>query len=154
MPAHAAWLRPHQDLEPLAQCTRLQRLDLTGNAVAKKPQYRLYLIARCPSLKLIDFARVRDAERAAAAAAFGGAAGAAALAAAAAESAAAAAREDAAAAGALGKARAGGPTPAQLLALKAAIAAAATLDEVARLEKALAAGVMPADVAVPDDMES
>ena len=67
-----------QDLEPLAQCTRLQRLDLSGNAVAKKPQYRLYLIARCPSLKLLDFARVRDAERAAAAAAFGGAAGAAA----------------------------------------------------------------------------
>jgi U2 small nuclear ribonucleoprotein A' len=147
-----------QDLEPLALCTRLQRLDLSGNAVAKKPQYRLYLIARCPSLKLLDFARVRDSERAAAAAAFGGASGAAALAAAAAESAAAAARDDAAAAGAIGgaagKARAGGPTEAQKLALKAAIAAAATLDEVARLEKALAAGVMPADVAVPEAMET
>lgn len=39
----------------------------------------------------------------------------------------------------------GAPTPAQLLALKAAIANAATLEEVRRLETALATGHMPSD---------
>ncbi len=133
-------------MEPLAALPKLSRLDLRGNPVCQKPSYRLFLIARLPQLKLLDFARVRDSERAAAAAAFGGAGGAAALAAAAAESAAAAAREDAATA-AVPRA---GPTPAQMLALKAAIASAATLDEVSRLEKALASGVMPADLALDE----
>jgi U2 small nuclear ribonucleoprotein A' len=146
------WKRK-QDLEPLSSCPKLCRLELRGNPVASVPLYRLFLIARLPALKLLDGCRVRDEERAAARAAFGGAEGAAALADAAAAAAAASAREDAAAAGAAAaaaKARAG-PTPAQMLALKAAIAAAATLDEVSRLEKALATGVMPADVALVGD---
>jgi len=137
------------DLEPLAACVRLLRLDLTGNPVAKLPQYRLYLISKLPQLKLLDYVRVRPVEREAAAAAFGGAAGAERAAALAAESAAAAARADAAAGGGgLGgdERRTAAPTPQQLLALKAAIAGAATLEQVSRLEKALAAGVLPAQL--------
>lgn len=38
------------------------------------------------------------------------------------------------------------PTPAQMLALKAAIANAATLEEVSRLERALTTGQMPSDL--------
>jgi U2 small nuclear ribonucleoprotein A' len=146
--ADAPPARLAQDLEPLSALPRLCRLELRGNPVCQKQHYRHFLIARLPALKLLDGARVRAAERAAASAAFGGAAGAAALAAAAAESAAAAAEDAAAAAAAK---RAQGPTPQQLLALKAAIAAAATLDEVSRLENALATGVMPADLRLEGD---
>jgi len=39
-----------------------------------------------------------------------------------------------------------GPTPEQLLALKAAIANAATLEEVTRLEQALTTGIVPSDM--------
>lgn len=118
---------------------------------------RLYLIAKLPKLKLLDFARVRDAERKAAGVHFGGEAGAARLAEQAAQS---AARTQpgggGAGAGPLGgggRAAGGGgaPSTAQLLALKAAIAGAATLDEVQRLEKALAAGQLPGG---GDGMES
>ena len=41
-----------------------------------------------------------------------------------------------------------GPTPQQLLALKAAIANAATLEEVTRLENALTTGIVPSDLTV------
>ena len=39
-----------------------------------------------------------------------------------------------------------GPTPQQLLALKAAIANAETLEEVQRLEEALSSGTVPSDL--------
>ena len=44
------------------------------------------------------------------------------------------------------KAEKKGPTPEQLLALRAAIANAATLEEVTRLEEALTSGVVPSDL--------
>jgi len=158
-----------QDLEPLAALPRLCRLDLTGNPVTKQPHYRcaaclrltrrlprspsvhtrphpthrLYLIALCPALKLLDFARVRAAEKTEAAALFGGADGAKRAQALAADSKAAALKEYAAASLISDAPRTSAPSQQQMLALKAAIAAAATLDEVHRLEKALASGVMP-----------
>lgn len=136
------------DLAPLKGCRRLARLDLSGNPVAKAPGYRLYLIALLPALKLLDFARVRDAERAASAAAFPdeSALAAAATGAVSLTEAAAEARAEAKAAA--------GPTPRQLMALRAAIAAAATLDEVARLEKALTTGVLPADLQLEEGGEA
>lgn len=120
--------------------------------MTKAAHYRLYLIAKLPSLKLLDFARVRDSERDAAKAQFGGDAGAARLAAAAEEAAAAARGAHAGADGPLSvKAPNGGPSAAQMLALKAAIAGAATLEEVSRLERALAGG-QPFDA--PADMQT
>ena len=46
-----------------------------------------------------------------------------------------------------------GPTPAQLLALQAAIANAATLDEIQRLEAALTSGQMPSELDGREDMD-
>jgi U2 small nuclear ribonucleoprotein A' len=135
-----------QDLAPLASLSRLCRLDLTGNPVTKKPQYRLYLISLLPRLKLLDFSRIRDSERAEAAAAFGGADGAARAAALAADARSAAAVEEGSTLASDGK-RSQAPTQNQLLAIKAAIANASTLEEVQRLEKALQSGVMPSELA-------
>ena len=110
--------------------------------------HRLFLISQLPRLKLLDFERVRDSEKAEAEAAFGGAEGEARSKALAAVSHAAAAAEEATASVLGGdEKRTTGPSPAQLLAIKAAIASASTLDEVQRLEKALQAGVMPSELA-------
>ena len=46
-----------------------------------------------------------------------------------------------------------GPTPAQMLALQAAIANAATLDEIQRLEAALTSGQMPSELDGPQEMD-
>ena len=46
-----------------------------------------------------------------------------------------------------------GPTPVQLLALQAAIANAATLDEIQRLEAALTSGQMPSELDGRDVMD-
>lgn len=136
-----------QDLAPLSSLPRLCRLDLTGNPVTKVPQYRLYLISQLPRLKLLDFARVREAERAEAAAAFGGAEGAARVASLAAHASAAAAAASQPSDATAAKKRGGeGPSQSQLLAIKAAIASATTLEEVSRLEKALQTGVMPSEL--------
>ncbi|MBA0628455.1 hypothetical protein Godav_023179, partial [Gossypium davidsonii] len=43
------------------------------------------------------------------------------------------------------------PTPEQILAIKAAIVNSQTLEEVARLEKALQTGQLPADLKIPGD---
>ncbi|KAJ1552450.1 U2 small nuclear ribonucleoprotein A' [Cladochytrium tenue] len=51
------------DLEPLAGLRRLTHLCLVDNPVAKKRHYRLALLKICPSLRFIDFQRVRDSER-------------------------------------------------------------------------------------------
>jgi hypothetical protein len=52
------------DCDIFAHFEVLQRLSLKNNPVQSRPHYRLYLIGKCaPTLKLLDFARVRDAER-------------------------------------------------------------------------------------------
>ncbi|OQV09773.1 Leucine-rich repeat-containing protein [Cladophialophora immunda] len=51
------------DLEGLVACGALTHLSLLENPVAKKEHYRLYLIWSIPSLRFLDFQKVRQAER-------------------------------------------------------------------------------------------
>ena len=135
------------DLDPLVGLPRLTHLSLVGNPVTRLPEYRLYAVHVLKHLKVLDFRKVKQTERDAAAAKFGGADG---------EKAAAAARSKTFAVGSVGGAEAmdaeggepekKGPTPQQLLALKAAIANAETLEEVQRLEEALSSGTVPSDL--------
>jgi len=59
-------IRELGDIEPLSTFPRLEYLSLLGNPVVHKPHYRLYLIYKCPNLRVLDFKRVREAERTAA----------------------------------------------------------------------------------------
>ena len=63
--------RELSDLENLMYFGALERVSFVGCPVALKPNYRLYLIARCPRLKLIDNNRVLQKEREEAEAVFG-----------------------------------------------------------------------------------
>mmetsp|Transcript_6212 Transcript_6212/g.8419 ORF Transcript_6212/g.8419 Transcript_6212/m.8419 type:complete len:273 (+) Transcript_6212:363-1181(+) len=150
------------DLDNLSTLRKLMRLSLLDNVVTKKENYRLYVIHRLPNLKLLDFSKVKQKEREAARLKFG---------------------ELVAAPVAIeGKkapaktfepgvlpvvqaepkpvevkkatgAPSAGPTPEQLTAIKAAIANATTLEEVARLEKALKSGHVAADILGNDTEE-
>ncbi|EEB08077.1 U2 snRNP-associated protein Lea1 [Schizosaccharomyces japonicus yFS275] len=51
------------NLDPLAKCTRLEQLCCLDNPVTQKQYYRLYLVWRIPSLRIIDYERVRRNER-------------------------------------------------------------------------------------------
>eukprot|EP01132_Coremiostelium_polycephalum_P008622 gene8622-10612_t len=51
------------DLEPLVSLPKLKYLSLLDNIVAKKQNYRLYLIYLMPKLKIIDFKKVKQTER-------------------------------------------------------------------------------------------
>ncbi|VDD87999.1 unnamed protein product [Enterobius vermicularis] len=51
------------DIDPLATCKKLEYLTLIGNPVTHKPQYRSYVIYRVPSVRVLDFKRVRLSER-------------------------------------------------------------------------------------------
>ena len=50
---------------------KLSRLSLVGNPVTRAKDYRLYVIALLPKLKLLDFNKVKAAERLAAIQQFG-----------------------------------------------------------------------------------
>ncbi|KAH8120656.1 L domain-like protein [Phellopilus nigrolimitatus] len=54
------------DLEPLKELTSLKYLSLLGNPVKEKKWYREWIIFRIPSLRVLDFQRIRDKERQAA----------------------------------------------------------------------------------------
>lgn len=54
----AAWLA--QDLDSLSTLPRLKYLSLLDNPVTKQPNYRLYLVARCKKLKVLDFRKVKQ----------------------------------------------------------------------------------------------
>ncbi|KAK0659099.1 U2 small nuclear ribonucleoprotein A' [Lasiodiplodia hormozganensis] len=56
-------VRELADLDPLGGFSRLIQLNLTNNPVCTKENYRYYLIFRIPSLRFLDFQRVRDSER-------------------------------------------------------------------------------------------
>ncbi|ODV88352.1 hypothetical protein CANCADRAFT_4485 [Tortispora caseinolytica NRRL Y-17796] len=58
-------------LAALSQCSKLTYISLLDNPVTNRPNYRLWLIHRVPTLRVIDFRKVKDAERRAAAALFG-----------------------------------------------------------------------------------
>ncbi|KAJ8596510.1 L domain-like protein [Rhizopogon salebrosus TDB-379] len=51
------------DLEPLREVKGLKYLALLGNPVREKKWYREWLAWRIPSLRVLDFQRIRDKER-------------------------------------------------------------------------------------------
>ena len=128
------------DLAPLAALPTLLRLDLLGNPVTKKGDYRVHVISLLPKLKLLDGQRVREAERkeatrrAAKRDAAGGEAGDGSNTF---EPGEGLPEAEAAAAAPPPKA---GPTAEQLTRIRAAIQNADTMEEVQRLEKLLASG--------------
>eukprot|EP00325_Prymnesiales_sp_UTEX-LB-985_P022532 CAMPEP_0174735478 /NCGR_PEP_ID=MMETSP1094-20130205/65042_1 /TAXON_ID=156173 /ORGANISM="Chrysochromulina brevifilum, Strain UTEX LB 985" /LENGTH=253 /DNA_ID=CAMNT_0015938451 /DNA_START=80 /DNA_END=841 /DNA_ORIENTATION=+ len=127
-------------LEPLAGCPTITNLSLVDNPVTKTKDYRAFVIALLPKLRTLDYKRVKPTERAAAEAAFrrtrakpvrgiGSDAP---------------AEETTAASAGVGNGVASapkaGPTEEQVAQIKVAIANAASLEEVQRLERALKAG--------------
>jgi len=52
------------DLDPLSDLTTLKTLSLIDNVVTKKPYYRLYVIHKLPNLRLLDFKKIKEKERA------------------------------------------------------------------------------------------
>lgn len=136
------------DIDNLATLPALKHLSLLDNIIVKKPNYRLYVIHKLPNLKVLDFSRIKPKEREASVRVFGESV---APTAATTEPAPKKAKtfepgEDIEAAKPAEEApKATGPTPEQLTAIKIAIANATTLEEVARLEKALKSGQMPDD---------
>lgn len=59
-----------QEVAKLAACRKLQRLTLTNNLVTEMPNYRLFAIAKIPSLRILDLQKISASERAAALAMF------------------------------------------------------------------------------------
>lgn len=59
-------LKELTDLDPLATITTLKHLSLIGNPVTARKSYRLYVIYKVPSLRVLDFCRIRLKEREAA----------------------------------------------------------------------------------------
>ncbi|VDM98341.1 unnamed protein product [Thelazia callipaeda] len=51
------------DIDPLSTCKKLEYLTLIGNPLTHKPQYRSYVIYKVPSVRVLDFKRIRLAER-------------------------------------------------------------------------------------------
>ena len=51
------------DLEPLREVRSLRYLSLMGNPVKEKKWYREWIIFRVPSLRVLDFQRIRDKVR-------------------------------------------------------------------------------------------
>uniref|UniRef100_A0A8R1HQI1 U2A'/phosphoprotein 32 family A C-terminal domain-containing protein n=1 Tax=Caenorhabditis japonica TaxID=281687 RepID=A0A8R1HQI1_CAEJA len=51
------------DIEPLAECKKLEYVTFIGNPITHKDNYRLYIIYKLPSVRVIDFNRVRLTER-------------------------------------------------------------------------------------------
>jgi len=51
------------DLDPLSEFNKLQNLSLLKNPVTKQKHYRLYIIYKLPSIKILDFQKVKAKER-------------------------------------------------------------------------------------------
>jgi len=51
------------DLEPLTCMKRLEMMSLLHNPVVTKRNYRLYVIHKLPSLRVLDFKKIRQKER-------------------------------------------------------------------------------------------
>uniref|UniRef100_A0A1I7XTY6 Probable U2 small nuclear ribonucleoprotein A' n=1 Tax=Heterorhabditis bacteriophora TaxID=37862 RepID=A0A1I7XTY6_HETBA len=54
------------DIDPLAGCKKLEYVTFIGNPITHKENYRAYIIFRLPTVRVIDFKRIRLAEREAA----------------------------------------------------------------------------------------
>ncbi|KAE9618626.1 putative leucine-rich repeat domain, L domain-containing protein [Lupinus albus] len=135
------------EIDPLVSLPNLHILSLLDNNVTKKPNYRLYVIHRLKSLLVLDFKKIKTKERLEAKNLF-------------------ASKEaieevqkvpvktsppvetpnvtEATEEQLTPKVVA--PTPEQIIAIKAAIVNSQTLEEVARLEKALKSGQLPEDL--------
>ncbi|GIL52760.1 hypothetical protein Vafri_8549 [Volvox africanus] len=159
-----------QDIDPLATLPKLEHLSLHGNPVMTKPNYRLYVISKLPRLKVLDFKKVKQKERDSAKAMFASEEAQVThasktfepeedLAAAQQQAGIAAPREngdqqmqldgEGQGEGEAAAARAtAAPTQEQLVAIKAAIANAQTLEEIHRLEEALKTGLLPSEIRV------
>jgi len=59
------------DLDSLSDLSSLRYLSLLDNVVSKKPNYRLYVINKLPELKVLDFRKIKRKEREDAAKLFG-----------------------------------------------------------------------------------
>ncbi|CAI9113793.1 OLC1v1014474C3 [Oldenlandia corymbosa var. corymbosa] len=138
------------EIDPLATLPKLQFLSLLDNNITKKPNYRLYVIHKLKSLRVLDFRKVKQKERLEASSLF------------ASEEAEEEAKVVSAKTFVPGEIPAApeemkeeeapkpvAPTPEQILAIKAAIVNSQTLEEVARLEQALKSGQIPADLNIP-----
>jgi U2 small nuclear ribonucleoprotein A' len=53
-----------QEVLKLSTCKKLQRLVLVNNLVTETPNYRLQVIAKIPTLRILDFEKVTKTERA------------------------------------------------------------------------------------------
>ncbi|KAI4251940.1 MAG: hypothetical protein LQ352_004567 [Teloschistes flavicans] len=51
------------DLDPLRNFPRLTHLSLLENPVTRKEHYRYWIIWRCPTVRFLDYQKVKDAER-------------------------------------------------------------------------------------------
>ncbi|KAL8966625.1 MAG: hypothetical protein Q9197_005879 [Variospora fuerteventurae] len=51
------------DLDPLRAFPRLTHLSLLENPVTRKEHYRHWIIWRCPTIRFLDYHKVKDAER-------------------------------------------------------------------------------------------
>ncbi|CAN6286155.1 unnamed protein product [Urochloa humidicola] len=136
------------EIDPLASLPKLQYLSLLDNTVTKQPDYRLYVIHKLKHLRLLDFKKVKQQERVAAAQKFHS------------KEAEEEAKKVPVKTFTPGQPEAQdtmevqgpkvvAPTPEQITAIKAAIANTHTLEEAARLEKALSTGQVPAEFAMP-----
>uniref|UniRef100_A0A0E0NC68 U2A'/phosphoprotein 32 family A C-terminal domain-containing protein n=1 Tax=Oryza rufipogon TaxID=4529 RepID=A0A0E0NC68_ORYRU len=138
------------EIDPLASLPKLQFLSLLDNTVTKQPDYRLYVIHKLKHLRLLDFKKVKQQERIAAAQKFHS------------KEAEEEAKNVPAKTFTPGQVvdaqdttmeeqgpKVVAPTPEQITAIKAAIVNSQTLEEVARLEKALSTGQIPAEFAIP-----
>ncbi|CAL4920146.1 unnamed protein product [Urochloa decumbens] len=136
------------EIDPLASLPKLQYLSLLDNTVTKQTDYRLYVIHKLKHLRLLDFKKVKQQERVAAAQKFHS------------KEAEEEAKKVPVKTFTPGQPEAQdtmevqgpkvvAPTPEQITAIKAAIANTHTLEEAARLEKALSTGQVPAEFAMP-----
>ncbi|KAI8610369.1 leucine-rich repeat-domain-containing protein [Chytriomyces sp. MP71] len=133
------------DLNPLEGFSKLIRLALVGNPVCAKKNYRLWVIFKCPSVRVLDFRRVKDAEREAANALFSGSKQANALASETASKTSTFTPGDGIPAATKQVVKPHmGPSPEEAARIKAAIDSAGSLEEVARLKRQLEGGSVPA----------
>mmetsp|Transcript_1998 Transcript_1998/g.4239 ORF Transcript_1998/g.4239 Transcript_1998/m.4239 type:complete len:189 (+) Transcript_1998:81-647(+) len=50
-------------LKPLQKCTNLKKLAMHGNPIEDTPNYRQYMMLLVPSLRMLDFSMITDADR-------------------------------------------------------------------------------------------
>ncbi|KAL2322285.1 hypothetical protein Fmac_026664 [Flemingia macrophylla] len=134
------------EIDPLASLPKLQFLSLLDNNITKKENYRLYVINKLKSLRVLDFKKVKNKERLEAKSLF--------------DTKEVVEKIQRTPAKAISPSetpnvsetaeeqktpKVVAPTPEQIIAIKAAIVNSQTLEEVARLEKALKSGQLPED---------